>query len=102
MRGALFEALDRLELALDSISNSGSKEAETALDLYERIGRLSVEAQVGERGINQMARALDLADSLGRDQEAALFCALRAELLAQVKRNDESRDWRERAATLGR
>jgi hypothetical protein len=102
MRGALFEALDRLELALDSISNGGSKEAETALDLYERIGRLSVEAHVGERGINQMARALDLADSLGRDREAALFCTLRAELLAQAKRNDESRDWRERAATLRR
>ena len=98
MRGALFEALDRLELALASISTRGSSEAETALDLYERIGRLSVEAQVGDRGISQMTRALDLADSLGRDRQAALFCALRGELLAQAQRKDESRDWLERAA----
>jgi hypothetical protein len=102
MRGALFEALDRLELALDSVSTCGSNEAETALGLYERFGRLSVEAHVGERGINQMVRALDLADSLGRDQQAALFCALRGELLAQAKRTDESRDWLERAALLSR
>lgn len=102
MRGALFEALDRLELALDSISPGDSKEVETTLALYERIGRLSVQAQVGERGIHRMARALDLADSLGRDQQAALFCALRGELLAQARRNDESRDWLERAATFCR
>jgi hypothetical protein len=102
MRGALFEALDRLELALESISDGGPRDAETTLDLYERIGRLSVEAHVGERGIHPMARALDLADSLGRDRQAALFCALRGELLAQAKRNDESRDWRERAAKLFR
>jgi hypothetical protein len=49
-----------------------------------------------------MARALDLADSLGRDQKAALFCALRGELLAQARRKDERRDWLERAATFCR
>lgn len=97
-RGAVFEAILRLELALDSMSLSSSRHSTTVLDAYERLGRLSVRAQAGERSIGRITRALDLADSLGRDEYAALFCALRGELLAQAERDDESRDWLERAA----
>jgi predicted RNA polymerase sigma factor len=49
-----------------------------------------------------MTRALDLADGLGRDDYAALFCTLRGGLLAQANRTDESRDWLERAAAFRR
>ncbi len=72
----------------------------TMLRLYERLGRLCIRAHVGERGTARMARALDLADGLGRDEYAALFCTLHGELLAQANRSDESRDWLERAASF--
>jgi predicted negative regulator of RcsB-dependent stress response len=70
------------------------------LPLYERLGRLCVQVHAGERGAARMTQALDLADGVGRDDYAALFCRLRGELLAQANRTDESRDWLERAATF--
>jgi hypothetical protein len=72
----------------------------TMLQLYERLGRLCVEAHVAERGAARMTRAFDLADGLGRDDYAARFCILRSELLGQANRTDESRDWLERATAF--
>ena len=99
-QGALFAAIERIELALDSMTLAASADRPKMLRLYERLGRLCVEARVGERGATRMTRALDLADGLGRDDCAALFCRLRGELLAQANRTDESRDWLERAAAF--
>jgi hypothetical protein len=99
-RGALMAAIERTELALDSMTVKRSTDAPMVLHLYERLARLCAEARVGERGASRMTRALDLADGLGRDDYAALFCTLRGELLAQADRNEESRDWLERAATF--
>lgn len=99
-RGALLAAIERIELALDSMTLEPSTNTQTMLRLYERLGRLCIEAHVGERGTTRMARALDLADGLGRDEYATLFCTLCGELLAQANRSDESRDWLERAASF--
>ncbi|UCF48468.1 MAG: protein kinase [Myxococcales bacterium] len=99
-RGALFAAIERIELVLDSMTLEPSTNLGTMLRLYERLGRLCIRAHVGERGTARMARALDLADGLGRDEYAALFCTLHGELLAQANRSDESRDWLERAASF--
>ncbi len=95
-------AIERMELALDSMTLERLADGRTMLRLYERLGRLCVEAHVSERGATRMTRALDLADAFGRDDYAALFCALRGELLAQANRTDESRDWLERAAAFRR
>jgi len=94
------DAIERIERALDAMTRQPSTDARTMLPLYERLGRLCFEARLGERGAARMTRALDLADGLGRDDYAALFCTLRGELLAQANRADESRDWLERAATF--
>jgi len=98
--GALFAAIERIELALDSMTLAPSTNTLEMLRLYARLGRLCLDAHVGERGAARMTRALDLADGLGRDDCAALFCRLRGELLAQANRTDESRDWFERAAAF--
>ena len=97
---ALFEAIERTELTLDSMKLERKMDTGAILHLYERLGRLCIEAQAGERGSIQMTRALDLADGLGRDDYAALFCHLQSELLMQSHRMDESGDWLERAATF--
>jgi serine/threonine protein kinase len=99
-RAADFAAIERLEMELDEMPLGTRVDARMLLDLYERLGWLCVEARVGARGAIQMTRALDLADGLGRDDYAALFCTLQGELLAQANRTDESRDWLERAAAL--
>lgn len=101
-RGSLLDAIARIERALDSIDLGLATDARTMLRLYERLGRLCVEAHAGERGAAQMTRALDLADSLGCDDYAARFCSLRGQLLAQANRTDESHDWLERAAAFRR
>jgi hypothetical protein len=77
-QGALFAAIERIELALDSMTLAPSADRPKMLRLYERLGR----------------------DGLGRDDCAAVFCRLRGELLAQANRTDESRDWLERAAAF--
>jgi len=99
-RFAAFGAIERVLHDLDSAPLRTPIDAWKRLDLYERLGRLCVEAELGERGAHHMIRALDLADGLGRDDCAALFCALRGELLMQADRIAESRDWLERAAAL--
>jgi len=95
--GSITDPIERIELALDSMILEASTDVRTLLPLYERLGRLCLEAHAGERGAARMTRALDLADCLGRDDYAALFCTLRGQLLAQANRIDESRDWLERA-----
>jgi len=95
-------AIERLEQALDSMTLGPVTHARTMLRLYDRFGQLCVAAHVGARGATHMTRALDLADGLGHDDYAARFCSLRAELLAQANRTDESRDWLERAAAFRR
>jgi len=97
---SISDLIERIERTLDSMSLVTSGDVRTMLPLYERLGRLCVEAHAGERGAARMTHALDLADGLGRDDYAALFCRLRGELLAQANRTDESRDWLERAATF--
>lgn len=96
------DAIERIEHTLDAMSLETSTDVRAILPLYERLGRLCFEAHLGERGAARMTRALDLADGLGRDDYAALFCTLRGGLLAQANRTDESRDWLERAAAFRR
>ena len=97
---SIADRIEGLEFTLDSMAVEAPAQARTMLPLYERLGQLCVEAQLGERGAERMTRALDLADCLGRDDYAAQFCTLRGELLAQANRSAESRDWLERAAAF--
>jgi serine/threonine protein kinase len=94
------ESIEQIERVLDSMTLQPPTDTRMMLQLYERLGRLCVEAHVAERGAAQMTRAFDLADCLGRDDYAARFCMLRSKLLAQANRTDESRDWLERAAAF--
>ena len=94
------DSIEEIERALDSMMLAPPTDTRTMLQLYERLGRLCVEAHVAERGAARMTRAFDLADGLGRDDYAARFCMLRSELLAQANRTDESRDWLERATAF--
>ena len=97
LEGALVAAIEHLERALDMTALSVTADRFLRLELYERLGRLSVRAHCGERGAARMISALDVADGLGRDDFAARFCMLRGELLAQAYRIEESREWLERA-----
>ena len=101
-RGGFLAAIARMEQTLDSLGLASRTDAQAMLHLYERLGRLYVAVHVGERGATAMMRALDLADGLGRDDYATLFCTLQSELLGQANRVDESRDWLERAARFRR
>ena len=94
------DSIEEIERALDSMMLEPPTDTRTMLQLYERLGRLCVEAHVAERGAARMTRAFDLADGLGRDDYAARFCILRSELLGQANRTDESRDWLERATAF--
>ena len=93
-------AIERIERSLDAMVCGSVTSARTMLGLYERLGRLCVEARASERGAVRMTRAFDLADGLGHDDYASRFCTLRGQLLAQANRIDESRDWLERAAAF--
>ena len=97
LEGALVAAIEHLDRALDMTALSVTPDRFLRLELYERLGRLSVRAHRGEEGAARMISALDVADGLGRDDFAARFCMLRGELLAQAYRIEESREWFERA-----
>ena len=99
-RGALYAAIDRLEVALQPENLDPFEDVEATLALYERLGELCLRAHVGDRGAPAMIAGLDLADGVGRDDSAARLCSLLAQLLAQADRMDESREWRERARDL--
>jgi serine/threonine protein kinase len=99
-RGALYAAIDRLEVALQPENLDPFEDVEATLALYERLGELCLRAQVGDRGAPAMIAGLDLADGVGHDDSAARLCSLLAQLLAQADRMDESREWRERARDL--
>jgi serine/threonine protein kinase len=98
--GFITDAIERIEQTLDAMSLETSTDLRAILPLYEQLGRLCLEAHLGARGAARMTRALDLADGLGHDDYAALFCTLHGRLLAQASRTDESRDWLERAAAF--
>jgi hypothetical protein len=94
-------AIERIERSLDTMTVRSADDGRTMLRVYERLGRLCLDARLGDRAMAHMTRALDLADGLGHDDYAARFCALHGQLLAQANRTDESLDWLERAASFG-
>ena len=98
--GALYAAIDRLEVALQPENLDPFEDVEATLALYERLGELCLRAHAGDRGAPAMIAGLDLADGVGRDDSAARLCSLLAQLLAQADRMDESREWQERARDL--
>ncbi|MEM7435710.1 MAG: protein kinase [Myxococcota bacterium] len=66
--------------------------------LYTNLGTQLVEARAGMRGARALVAGLDLADSVGHDDEARQLCLILSQLCAQDGRLEESLEWRRRAA----
>ncbi|MEM7138459.1 MAG: protein kinase [Myxococcota bacterium] len=69
-----------------------------SLRLYTKLGTQLIEARAGMRDAHALVAGLDLADSVGHDDEARQLCMILSQLCAQDGRLEESLEWRRRAA----
>ena len=99
---ALTGAAANLQRVIDMITSSGSPDRERALALYRRIGRLHFRDRSLEDGVKRMDAALELAESIGRDEFVARFSMTRGVFLAHLSRFAEARPWFERARTVAK
>jgi tetratricopeptide (TPR) repeat protein len=70
--------------------------------LYARIGELAFRTRATEVVADKLGAALELAETLGRDDYLARFAMLRGRLLNKASRFQEGRMWLERALTVAR
>jgi eukaryotic-like serine/threonine-protein kinase len=90
-------AITRLLKAIDILATLSSSERQRMLQLYERIGELSLKNFDLDRGATRMKRALEIAEGLKADKYIARFSLLRGKLLVAASRIDEGRRWLDQA-----
>ncbi|HEX6240997.1 MAG TPA: protein kinase [Polyangiales bacterium] len=99
---ALDAAIESYGQAIELLSRGLSEERTHVLMLYARIGELAFRTRATEVVADKLGAALELAESLGRDDYLARFAMLRGRLLNKASRFQEGRMWLERALTVAR
>jgi eukaryotic-like serine/threonine-protein kinase len=90
-------AITRLLKAIDILATLSSSERQRMLQLYERIGELSLKNFDLDKGATRMKRALEIAEGLKADKYIARFSLLRGRLLVAASRIEEGRRWLDQA-----
>ncbi|MBK8590694.1 MAG: tetratricopeptide repeat protein [Sandaracinaceae bacterium] len=72
------------------------------LRLYRALGDVAFAGRVLAQGAERMAAAFELADALGRREDAAQFAMLRGLLLCHANRVEDARRWLDRARAIAR
>lgn len=95
-------AIEAYAQAIEQLSRGGVDEREQMLRLYTRIGELAFRTRATELVADKLGSALDLAETLGRDDYLARLAMLRGRLLNKASRFQEGRMWLERALSIAR
>jgi eukaryotic-like serine/threonine-protein kinase len=99
---ALDAAIDVYGQAIDLLSRGDEAARSHVLMLHARIGELAFRTRATEQVADRLGVALELAESLGRDDYVARFAMLRGRLLNKASRFQEGRMWLERALSVAR
>jgi tetratricopeptide (TPR) repeat protein len=99
---ALDGAVANLGRAIELLAQMQGADRDRLLALYRRLGELSFRSRDLDEGALKMAKALELAEDLGRDEYVARFAMMRGRLLVNANRFEEGRKWLERAREVGR
>jgi len=99
---ALEAAIDAYTQAIDLLSLATTPDRNNMLQLYTRIGDLGIRSRVAEAVADRMGSALELAETLGRDEFVARFAMMRGRLLNKASRFQEGRMWLERAESVAK
>ncbi|MFK8000746.1 MAG: protein kinase [Polyangiales bacterium] len=99
---ALNGSVTNLLKVIDMITASTNPDRERALALYQRVGELCFRSRNLSEGVTRMDAALELAESIARDEYVARFSMMRGLFLAQSNRFAEARPWFERARNVAR
>jgi tetratricopeptide (TPR) repeat protein len=99
---ALDAAMDAYNQAIELLSRGTNEERSHVLMLYARIGELAFRTRSTELVADKLSAALELAESMGRDDYLARFAMLRGRLLNKASRFQEGRMWLERALAVAR
>ncbi len=99
---ALEAAIDAYAQAIDLLSLATKPDRTHVLQLYTRIGDLGMRSRVAEAVADRMGAALELAETLGREEFVARFAMMRGRLLNKASRFQEGRLWLERAEAVAR
>ena len=90
-------AVTNLVRALRMLSQEATPDRERILEVYARIGHLSLTCRDYAAGDKRMAAALELAEELERDDWIARFAMLRGRILVNANQFVEGRHWLARA-----
>lgn len=95
-------ALHHLQRAIDLASTAAQRDATRLLDLYIRYGTICLAARFLQEGAQKLIPAIELAESLSRDEALATLCLLRGRMLVQAYEIDEAMQWLDRAEHTAR
>ena len=99
---AVEPAIEAYGQAIDLLAHGSSPDRTHMLMLYARMGELSFRSRAIEPSIDRLGSALELAESLGRDEYVARFAMMRGRLLNKASRFQEGRMWLEKAHAVAR
>jgi serine/threonine protein kinase/predicted ATPase len=99
---ALDAAIDAYLSAIDLLNMGSTPDRSSVLMLYTRIGELAIRTRSAESVAERLAHALELAESLNRDDYVARFSMMRGRLLNKASRFQEGRMWLERAQAVAK
>jgi tetratricopeptide (TPR) repeat protein len=95
-------ALHHLQRAIDLASTAAQRDATRLLDLYIRYGSICLAARFLHEGAQKLTPAIELAESLSRDEALTKLCLLRGRMLVQAYEIDEAMQWLDRAEQTAR
>lgn len=95
-------AIDAMLQAIDLVLKDPSPDREQLLLMYARIGDLAYRTRDAEAVADRLEPALELAESLGRDEYVARFAMMRGRLLNKASRFQEGRQWLQRAQQVAK
>ena len=99
---ALDAAIDSFLQAIDLVLKDPSPDREQLLTLYARVGDLAYRTRDAEAIADRLEPALELAESMGRDEYVARFAMMRGRLLNKASRFQEGKQWLERSAQVAK
>ncbi|GAB4198440.1 MAG: hypothetical protein OHK0013_07580 [Sandaracinaceae bacterium] len=95
-------AVGHLQRAIEMASNVAHRDATRLLEMYVRLGTISLNARFLLEGAEKLTAGIELAESLSRDADLARLALLRGRLLVQAYEIDEGQRWVERAEAIAR